>query len=84
MRRLLGCLAFVALAGCSLVARANDLVTLFVALEMISIPTYILLYLPQRGPAGQEAAAKYFLLSILSFTGVIFVWLLSMLLPFKG
>ncbi len=66
-----GCL-FVALAGCSLVARANDLVTLFVALEMISIPTYILLYLPQRGPAGQEAAAKYFLLSIFSSAVLLF------------
>ncbi|CAN5630626.1 NADH-quinone oxidoreductase subunit N [soil metagenome] len=56
----------IALAGTSLVARANDLVTVFLALEMISIPTYVLLYLPNRGAIGQEAALKYFLLSILS------------------
>jgi len=66
-----GCL-LVALAGCSLVARANDLVTLFVALEMISIPTYVLLYLPSRNPAGQESAAKYFLLSILASAVLLF------------
>jgi NADH-quinone oxidoreductase subunit N len=66
-----GCL-FIALAGGSLLGRANDLVTLFVALEMISIPTYVMLYLPHRGPAGQEAAAKYFLLSILSSAVLLF------------
>ena len=56
----------VIVAGVSLVARANDLVSLYLALEMISIPTYVLLYLPAQGKAGQEAAAKYFLLSVLS------------------
>src|SRR5947199_341670 len=42
------------------------------ALEMISIPTYVLLYLPNRGNAGQEAAVKYFLLSILSSAVLLF------------
>ena len=55
-----------AVAGSSLVGRANDLVSLFLALEMVSIPTYVLLYLPARDRLGQEAAVKYFLLSILS------------------
>ena len=57
-------------AGTSLVGRANDLISLFLALEMVSIPTYVLLYLPTRSRAGQESAAKYFLLSILS-SGVL-------------
>ncbi len=57
-------------AGLSLVARANDLVSLFLALEMVSIPTYVLLYLPARGRAGSEAAMKYFMLSVLS-SGVL-------------
>ena len=64
-----GCL-LVVLAGLSLVARANDLLSLFLALEMISIPTYVLLYLPTKSKAGQEAAMKYFMLSILS-SGVL-------------
>lgn len=66
-----GCL-LVAAAGVSLVGRANDLITLFLALELISIPTYILLYLPSRARLNQEAAAKYFLLSILSSAVLLF------------
>lgn len=54
------------IAGLSLTGTANDLVTLFLALELISIPTYVLLYLPRADRAAQEAAAKYFLLSIFS------------------
>ena len=66
-----GCLLVVA-AGASLVARANDLVSLYLALEMVSIPTYVLLYLPVRTRAGQEAAVKYFLLSVLSSAVLLF------------
>lgn len=66
-----GCL-LVAVAGVSLVGRANDLITLFLALELISIPTYVLLYLPARNRLNQEAAAKYFLLSIVSSAVLLF------------
>jgi NADH-quinone oxidoreductase subunit N len=54
------------IAGMMLAAGAGDLVLLFVGLELISIPTYILLYLGRRDSASQEAAAKYFFLSILA------------------
>jgi NADH-quinone oxidoreductase subunit N len=60
-----GMLLFI-LAGLMLVSAANDLVLLFVALELISIPTYVLLYLGRNDYASQEAATKYFLLSIFS------------------
>ncbi len=53
-------------AGAMLVAPARELVFLFVGLELVSIPTYLLLYLPRRTATTQEAAAKYFYLSILS------------------
>jgi NADH-quinone oxidoreductase subunit N len=66
-----GCL-LVAAAGVSLTGRANDLITLFLALELISIPTYILLYIPIRSRLSQEAAAKYFLLSIMSSAILLF------------
>lgn len=62
----------VAAAGTSLVGRANDLISLFLALELLSIPTYVLLYLPIRSRVGQEAAAKYFLLSVLSSALLLF------------
>jgi NADH-quinone oxidoreductase subunit N len=57
-------------AGLSMVGSANDLIALFLALELVSIPTYILLYLPRHDDASQEAALKYFLLSIFS-SGVL-------------
>jgi len=50
----------------------HELVTLFLALEMISIPTYILLYLPRYDNASQEAAMKYFLLSVFSSAMLLF------------
>lgn len=54
------------IAGMMLVSAANDLILLFLALELISVPTYVLLYLGRRDYASQEAATKYFLLSVLS------------------
>jgi len=59
-------------AGVNLVAAANDLVALFLALELVSIPTYVLLYLPRRDAAAQEAMTKYFLLSIFSSALVLY------------
>ncbi len=54
------------IAGGMLVVAANDLILLFVALELISIPTYILLYLGPGDVGCQESAAKYFFLSVLA------------------
>src|SRR5690606_6770964 len=50
----------------------NDLVSLFLALELVSIPTYVLLFLPRRDTAEREATAKYFLLSIFSSALVLY------------
>lgn len=60
------------LAGTNLAAAANDLVSLFLALELVSIPTYVLLYLPRRDRRMREATIKYFLLSILSSALVLY------------
>ncbi len=59
-------------AGTSLVGSANELITLFLALELISIPTYVMLYLPRTGKPAQEASVKYFLLSIFSSAILLF------------
>lgn len=53
-------------AGLSLVGSATNLVLLFAALELISVPTYLLLYLGRRDAPAREAAAKYFYLSVLA------------------
>jgi len=60
-----GCLMLVA-AGIMITASANELVLLFLGLELISIPTYVLLFLGRRDRASGEATMKYFFLSILS------------------
>jgi NADH-quinone oxidoreductase subunit N len=60
------------IAGTNLVAAANDLVMLFLALELVSIPTYVLLYLPRRDQLAREATVKYFLLSVFSSALVLY------------
>lgn len=59
-------------AGAMLVAASNELVFLFVGLELVSIPTYLLLYLPRRTPSTQEAVTKYFYLSVFSSALLLF------------
>jgi len=59
-------------AGLMLVGRANDLVFLYVSLELVSIPTYVLLFLGRKDRATEEAATKYFLLSILASALLLF------------
>ena len=70
------------LAGANLTAIANDMVVLFLALELVSIPTYVFLYLPRRGAANQEASIKYMLLSI--FSSAIALYGMSLLYGAAG
>jgi NADH-quinone oxidoreductase subunit N len=58
--------------GLMLVAGANELVLLFLGFELISIPTYVLLFLGRRDRATGEATMKYFFLSILSSALLLF------------
>jgi NADH-quinone oxidoreductase subunit N len=62
----------VIVAGMGFTAMANELVVLFLALELISIPTYVLLYLSRADRPAQEAAMKYFLLSVFSSALLLF------------
>jgi len=50
------------LAGILLVAAANNLIFLFLALELVSVPTYIMIGLSRRDIRAQEATGKYFFL----------------------
>lgn len=67
------CLLFI-VAGLSLTGSANELIGMFLALELISIPTYVLLYLGRSDRQGQEATVKYFLLSIMSSGFLLFAF----------
>jgi len=70
------------ISGMMLVASASDLVLLFVGLELISIPTYVLLYLGREGRESQESAVKYFFLSI--FASAILLYGFSFLYGAAG
>jgi NADH-quinone oxidoreductase subunit N len=52
--------------GMMLMASANDLVIVFLALEILSIALYVLAAFDRRRLASQEAGLKYFLLGALS------------------
>ena len=54
------------LTGLMLAASADDLVWLFLALELVSLPTYIMVATSRDRIAAQEAAVKYFFLGALS------------------
>ncbi len=65
-------LALLAGAGAMLMAAANDLILIFVALEIMSIPLYVLAGLDLRRRESGEAAMKYFVLG--AFSSAIFVY----------
>ncbi|MBU0719123.1 MAG: NADH-quinone oxidoreductase subunit N [Planctomycetes bacterium] len=54
------------LLGVLLTASANDLVVLFFAIELVSIPTYVLIALSRQDRRASEAAVKYFFLGALA------------------
>lgn len=54
------------LCGVLLVAAADNLLILFLALELVSIPTYIMVVLSRTGRQSLEAGTKYFYLGALA------------------
>ena len=61
------------LVGMMLFATSNDLLTMFVALEVLSLPLYLLCGIARRRRLlSQEAALKYFLLG--AFSSVFFLY----------
>lgn len=66
-------LALFAVAGMLIFPAANDLLTLFVALEVFSLPLYLLCAVARRQRLmSQEAAVKYFLLGAFSSAFLLF------------
>ena len=65
-------LFILSLAGLMLVAVANDLIILFLSLELVSIPTYIMVSTSRPSAVAQEAGLKYFFLGALSIALMLF------------
>lgn len=53
------------LTGLMLCASADDLIWLFLALELVSLPTYVMVSISTAGTRSQEAGIKYFFLGAL-------------------
>jgi len=76
-------LTLFALAGMLLFPAANDLLTMFVALEVLSLPLYLLCGLARRRRLlSQEAALKYFLLG--AFSSAFFLYGIALLYGYAG
>jgi NADH-quinone oxidoreductase subunit N len=52
--------------GCLTMAASRDLLLLFISLEMVSAPGFLLTGLKKGDPRSNEAALKFFLISVLS------------------
>jgi len=59
-------LVLLATAGMVLLASANDLILVFISLEVLSLALYVLVGLARRDAGAQEASLKYFLLGAFS------------------
>ena len=76
-------LALFALGGMLLFVGTNDLLTMFVALEVLSLPLYLLCALARRRRLlSQEAALKYFLLG--SYASAFFLFGVALIYGFAG
>jgi NADH-quinone oxidoreductase subunit N len=58
--------------GMMLMASANDLITVFLSLEILSIALYVLAAFDKRRLTSQEAGLKYFILG--SFSSAVFLY----------
>jgi proton-translocating NADH-quinone oxidoreductase chain N len=76
-------LTLFAIGGMLLFPAANDLLTMFVALEVLSLPLYLLCGLARRRRLlSHEAAMKYFLLG--AYSSAFFLFGVAMLYGFSG
>ena len=65
-------LALISGSGAMFMASANDLILIFLSLEVLSIPLYVMAGFDRHRAVSQEAAIKYFVLG--AFSSAIFVY----------
>jgi NADH-quinone oxidoreductase subunit N len=76
-------LTMFAIGGMLLFPASDDLLTMFIALEVLSLPLYLLCGLARRRRLlSQEASVKYFLLG--AFSSAIFLYGVAMLYGYAG
>ncbi|MDP8954679.1 MAG: NADH-quinone oxidoreductase subunit N [Actinomycetota bacterium] len=70
------------LLGMTVMASARDLISIFVALEMLSIPAYLLAGWRKRDLRGNEASLKYYLLGV--FASAVMLYGMSLVFGVSG
>jgi proton-translocating NADH-quinone oxidoreductase chain N len=68
--------------GALLLAFSSDLLMMFVAWEMMSIPSYVLTGFKKKDTASNEAAVKYFIIS--AFASAILLYGISLIYALNG
>jgi NADH-quinone oxidoreductase subunit N len=68
--------------GATLVCNANDLIWLFLALELTSLPTYVMVAMSRPSRKAQEAGVKYFFLG--AFATAMFLYGFALLYGSTG
>lgn len=68
--------------GMTLMASSRDLVTIFIALELLSIPAYMLAGWRKRDLHGNEAGVKYYLMGV--FASAVMLYGMSLLYGTSG
>lgn len=68
--------------GMVLMASSRDLISIFVSLEMLSIPAYMLATWRKRDPKSNEAGVKYYLLGV--FASAVMLYGMSLLYGVTG
>ncbi len=69
-------------AGMLVMTTANNLIVVFLALELLSIPLYVLVAFDRRRLASQEAGIKYFVLG--AFASAVFLYGVAMVYGATG
>lgn len=65
-------LMLLSVAGIFFVASANDIILLFLGIELASFPTYIMVSISRPLPVAQEAGVKYFFLGAMAAAIMLF------------
>jgi NADH-quinone oxidoreductase subunit N len=75
-------LMLVSTLGMSVMASSRDLITIFVALETISIPTFILAAYRKHDRVSNEAGVKYYIIGVLS--SALMLYGMSLIFGYSG
>jgi NADH-quinone oxidoreductase subunit N len=65
-------LLMLSIAGVMLVAGANDMILLFLGIELAALPTYVMVAISRPLPVAQEAGVKYFFLGAMAAAILLF------------